>query len=165
MKTFRSALSRSCFSSRWLVATLVIAASLLGATRTQARIVTSSRFIPFAGEVFDEDTSENVVLAGQVHLVTLVDHSSGRGIVHTNLPATFGAGETSGLAYLAIGADVSFPPTPIFPPTPVRDALKAAPLFFQFFLTFDADGKLQSGEATIGDSTTSCNPEQGNCRP
>ena len=69
LKTMLSALSAGGSASRWLVAVLVITAGLLGAARAQTFVVTSSPLLPVAGTVFDQDTGEDVTLAGQVHVV------------------------------------------------------------------------------------------------
>lgn len=48
--------------------TLILIAGLLGTA--QAGTITSSIFIPFAGTVFHEGTSENVSIFDEVHIVT-----------------------------------------------------------------------------------------------
>ena len=95
--------------------------------------------------------------------------------VHTNLPPTFGTGVSSGLRYLANGAD-QIPPNPCFPPTtlfgfttefrlwppdPVGGITVAQPLQVQFDLTIDADGKPQEGVVTS--ISSGCNPTVGDC--
>ena len=102
-------------------------------------------------------SGENVVLTGEVHVVTHVEAVVGGQFLtdlHLNMAGVTGTGQTTGNMYVGTGANklvnVAFPGDPIVPPNPIRANFSleptnrggSVPLPLTFFLVFGTDGTL-----------------------
>jgi hypothetical protein len=83
--------------------------------------------LPFAGAIFYPPSpiipaGENVVLAGDVHVVTKVGPNFVAD-VYLNMAGVMGMGETSRDPYIGTGSQkfvgVQYPPGPVYPPVPI----------------------------------------------
>jgi hypothetical protein len=118
---------------------------------------TTSLLLPLAGAIFLPPNpcvpaGENVALAGDVHVVTMVGVNFLTD-VHLNMAGGQGTGQTSGDLYIGTGSQkfvgVQYPPNPLIPPPlqatftlETTNGCASLPFVVAFTAAFGSDGTL-----------------------
>jgi hypothetical protein len=143
---------------------LVIGISLLPpfVSSPEAGTVTSRLELPFSGTIFNSNTNEDVILTGNVHLVSRCPSPADPCQLVSNLANSVGTGSTTGARYEATGYDSVTTGAPsespeitqnvFFSLLPAAGGVSAQSpirLTLVLKLKFSKEGELQSGEASI----------------